>query len=224
MEGGSEMAVSFKELYNANWDKELGAGGMFDPTVLGAKYGNVYEGTMKDYRDLTGAGGGVGGAPTTLRQASNPFTPMPQPTIGYGAGKGAGGGFKGSPGAPDTALPVYDTSKVEALAQRFAAPGIRNLRNTVQNVQQGVYENPNVKRMTLRDALQGYGAGLEGVMAGALKEGAGIYGQEYGPQVQGALQTQRINATERMQSASNASNERIAELNNQWRAWLASQR
>jgi hypothetical protein len=96
-----------------------------------------------------------------------------------------------------------------------------------------VYDNPNVKRMTLRDALQGYGSGLENVMAGALKTGAGIYGQEYGAQVGKAgaefgagetrrLQTERIGAEQGMQRERLASNERIAQLQNQWREYLAS--
>jgi hypothetical protein len=48
----------------------------------------------------------------------------------------------------------------------------------MQNVQQGYYENPNVKSMTMRQALSGYGQGLEGIMGGAYKEGRAQYGEE----------------------------------------------
>jgi len=59
------------------------------------------------------------------------------------------------------------------------------------------YENPNVKRMTVREALSGYGSGLENVMAGAGSAATQEYGQQYAASVsaemarfQGALSRQ----------------------------------
>lgn len=85
---------------------------------------------------------------------------------------------------PTYTAPKYDTGRIESLAQRTAAPGIRNLRSQVQATQQGYYENPNVKAQTLRDALAGYGQGLESVMAGALATSTNMYNQEYGTKQQ----------------------------------------
>jgi hypothetical protein len=68
-------------------------------------------------------------------------------------------------------LPEFDEATVKRERQKAAAPYLRNLRSNVQKVMQGRYENPNVKRMTLRDALGGYGQALESVMARAETEG-----------------------------------------------------
>ena len=170
-------------------------------------------------------------APTTLRTALAKPT---MPSTSYGAVKGFEGGIGGEGTTTTTpGLPEYDMSKVESLAQRAAAPGVRSLRSAVQETQQGYYANPNVKRMTLRDALAGYGQGLENVMGGAYKTGAAIYGQEYGVQAQGAMQQRQIAsqeamqqkqiaATESLQASSIASNEKLAQYQNEWRAYLAS--
>jgi hypothetical protein len=79
----------------------------------------------------------------------------------------------------------------------------------VQQVQGGVYDNPNVKAMTLRQALQGYGAGLESVTGGALGTAAGMYNQEYSPQVDAVMQANRL-----------ASQERENRYNRSFQAWL----
>ena len=129
------------------------------------------------------------------------------------SGGGAGTGW-GSVGRKTTSeLPVYDTNQVEALAQRVAAPGIRRLRNEVQNVQGSNYENPNVKSMTLRSALEGYGSGLESVMGGAFQTGSGMYNQEYQPKVTDYMQSKSISAQERMQQSSLANQRYISSLN-----------
>lgn len=133
------------------------------------------------------------------------------PPSGGGGFAGGGWGIRGR-GAV-SALPVYDTNRVEALAQRVAAPGIRRLRNEIQNVQGANYENPNVKSMTLRHALEGYGSGLESVMGGAFQTGSGMYNQEYQPKVADYMQSKSISAQERMQNSSLANQRYIASLN-----------
>jgi hypothetical protein len=107
------------------------------------------------------SGGGYGGG-TRTSVSMTAFT-MPRPT---------------TPKLPTLELPRVDKRAVSALAQRAAAPGIRSLRETVQQAMGASYENPNVRRMTLREALQGYGAGLEKVMAGAQHQARQEHQQE----------------------------------------------
>jgi hypothetical protein len=81
--------------------------------------------------------------------------------------------------APSYTKPTYDENKVESLTQRKAAPGLRSARQALQSSTGGYYENPNVKRMTLRDALAGYGMAVENVMSGASNEARSQYNNEY---------------------------------------------
>lgn len=74
------------------------------------------------------------------------------------------------PDLPTFKAPEMDKRAVKALTQKMAAPGIRTLRESVQQAMGKNYENPNVRKMTLREALQGYGTGLEKVMSGASRE------------------------------------------------------
>lgn len=94
-------------------------------------------------------------------------------------------------GAPTYEKPEYDESKVSALTQKRAAPGVRRLREVTQRAMGATYENPNVKRMTVRSALAGYGTGLESVMAGAGTTARAEYGQEYAADVAGSMATFR---------------------------------
>ena len=126
----------------------------------------------------------------------------------------------GSP--PALNLPAYDTGKVADLTQQYAAPGIRQLRNTVQQVQQGYYENPNVKAQTLRDTLAGYGQGLETVMGGAAQSAASEYGQEYSAETAGAMQTQSLTNQANIANAALANNRILAQYQDQWQAYLKS--
>lgn len=115
----------------------------------------------------------------------------------YGGG-GMGGEAPTMGEAPVYEKPEYDEAKVSSLTQKRAAPGVRRLRETTQQAMGATYDNPNVKRMTVRDALAGYGSGLENVMAGAGSTARAEYGQQYAADVnasmakyQGALQRQR---------------------------------
>ena len=276
------MATSFNDLYMARVNA-FGQEPV-DPATYRAQHEGAYTGALADYARLIGGTVSPTTRSTTplpkpVMPTSSYSVRMSTPVdyVSTAAGRAAGtdkyynsdgtqrkvapvgGGVAPIPYTPPGAtpynLPAYDTGKVEGLAQRFAAPGIRNLRSAVQGVQQGSYENPNVKRMTLRDSLAGYGQGLESVMAGALKEGAGIYGQQYGAEVNKAgaefgagesrvLQREGILSSERMQalgitsqegmqskslaaqqamhSESIAAADRLAQYNNEWRAYLAS--
>ena len=87
------------------------------------------------------------------------------------------------PEAPKFELPPWDESKIESKAQRAAGPGLRELRKGMREAQGRYYENPNVRRMTLRDAMAGYGMGLEKVLGGARREAAAEYAAEYAPKM-----------------------------------------
>jgi len=75
--------------------------------------------------------------------------------------------------------PKFDEQRIAALAQRFQAPGVRGLRNEVRSAANEAYDNPNAKRMVMRDALAGFGQGLENVARGAYSSALGQYNQEY---------------------------------------------
>ena len=53
------------------------------------------------------------------------------------------------------------------------------MRAQIQKAMGQTYRNPNVKRMTLREALAGYGQGIENVMTGAQTEAGREYQTEY---------------------------------------------
>lgn len=75
--------------------------------------------------------------------------------------------------------PYWNEEKISDLTQKKALPGLRSLRQQVQRITGRRYDNPNVARMTLREALSGYGAGLDEIYSGAGKEARADYGQEY---------------------------------------------
>jgi hypothetical protein len=76
--------------------------------------------------------------------------------------------------------PQYDEGKVNALTQQQSAAGIRGLRSAIQRAMVNGSDNPNVKKMTLREALAGYGQGLQSVMTGAAKSAREMYNTQYG--------------------------------------------
>ena len=80
---------------------------------------------------------------------------------------------------PEFVAPEYDEKQIAKMAQQQAAPGVRNLRTAIQAVTSRRGDNPNVDRMTLRDALAGYGQGLEEVMSGARQQASSEYAQKY---------------------------------------------
>lgn len=81
---------------------------------------------------------------------------------------------------PTYTAPEWDEGKISSLTQKVAAPGLRNLRQQVQRASSQPSTNPNVKAMTLRDALAGYGQGLENIMGGARSSAGQEYAREYG--------------------------------------------
>ncbi len=82
--------------------------------------------------------------------------------------------------APSYTAPEWNEGAIESLTQRKARPGLRELRSQIQRVSGQRYDNPQVGRMTLRDALAGYGAGIGSVLGGASGAARGEYSQKYG--------------------------------------------
>ena len=114
------------------------------------------------------------------------------------------------PTLPHFKMPEYDRGRVEAIAQRVAAPEIRRLRNQIQKAAAMGYDNPNVRAHVLRQAMEGYGMGLENTMRGARSAAVQEYGAvEYGPKVQ---ETQMNWQTQ--------TNQLMGEFNALWQAWM----
>lgn len=126
-----------------------------------------------------------------------------------GGGPGFGGGMPGTGEVPTLNLPEYDEEKVSGLTQKRAAPGVRKLREATRSAMSETYDNPNVKKMTVRDALAGYGTGLENVMAGANRAATQEYGQQYAANVGAEMA--------RFQAATNRQSQ-VLDINS--RAWL----
>lgn len=80
---------------------------------------------------------------------------------------------------PTFAAPARDEGRIKELTQQKSAAGLRAMRSQIQKAMGQGYRNANVKRMTLRDALAGYGQGIENVMTGAQTAAAGEYNTEY---------------------------------------------
>lgn len=72
---------------------------------------------------------------------------------------------------------TYDPNEISSLSQQIAAPQIRTLRSAYQQAAGQNYDNPNVKRTTLRDALAGYGIGSANIMGASRNAATNQYMQ-----------------------------------------------
>jgi len=117
------------------------------------RYGSPADIRKAKYAASQGGSGGSGGSSTDPRRTVSKTTytqPRPQ-----------------APKLPTLKLPKVNKRAIAALQQKHSAGGVRRLRQALQESLAQGSDNPNVRRMTIREALQGYGTGLEGVMAGA---------------------------------------------------------
>lgn len=133
------------------------AGGQNQVSEYGAGMDTWRYGSPGDIRKAKYAasqgGSGSGGSSTAARRSVSQTTfTQPRPS---------------APKLPTLKLPKVNKRAIAALQQKHAAGGVRRLREALQQSLAGGSDNPNVRRMTIREALQGYGTGLEGVMAGA---------------------------------------------------------
>lgn len=119
------------------------------------------------------------------------------------------------PELPEFELPEYEESEVASLAQKIAAPKVRRLRETTRAAiatRGPGYENPNIRRMTVRQALQGYGTGLESIISGARSAAVSEYGQQYAPRVAAAQLTYQTQVGAKMAEYGNLWKEYLQEL------------
>lgn len=79
---------------------------------------------------------------------------------------------------PEYTAQEWDRARLAELAQEKASPGLRALRMKLKNIEGGYYKTPSIKAMTLREALAGYGAGLESVLSGAETAAESTYTRE----------------------------------------------
>jgi len=102
--------------------------------------------------------------------------------------------------------PKYDKRSIAGKAQKFAGASLRQLKQQLQKATSKRYDNPNVRSMTLRQALEGYGTGLGKIMQQAYGQAEQAYAQEYGRSFQEAqmnFQEQQRKAQYEYQSAYN---------------------
>lgn len=119
------------------------------------------------------------------------------------------------PEIPEFQPPEYEEREVAQIAQRIAGPQVRRLRETTRAAitRRGPgYENPNVRRMTVRQALQGYGTGLEGIISGARRGAVAEYAQQYGPRVEAARMTYQARVQASMAQYGNLWSEYLTRL------------
>jgi|GEM_PF-6548446 len=110
-------------------------------------------------------GGGITTTPGTVK----PYATMQESTFAPRKGTVA----------PTFAAPVYDEREVKKRARKLSAPGLSQLNMKVQSAMAQYYENPNVRRMVLRDTLAGYGIGLSNIISKSQQAAQSEYGAEH---------------------------------------------
>ena len=86
--------------------------------------------------------------------------------------------------------PEWNTRELESITQRKAAGSTRSLREATQSAISGAgaADSPAMQRMSLRQALAGYGMGLEQIMSGASTQARQEYLAEKGLEMEGKTQ------------------------------------
>lgn len=81
---------------------------------------------------------------------------------------------------PTFTAPARDQNRLSGLTQQYAAGGLRKLENKANQAIASAASQPgSVRKLTLREALSGYGEGVSSVMGSARKTAANEYNQEY---------------------------------------------
>lgn len=91
------------------------------------------------------------------------------------------------PYPPKFTAPEWQTSRISALRQQFAAPQVGRLKREMAPWMIG--GGGPQRGQEIRDAMRGYGEGLGGIMGGAGKLALSQYGQEYGKEFEAAKLT-----------------------------------
>lgn len=90
---------------------------------------------------------------------------------------------------PSYNAPKWDEGAISDLTQKRSSAGVRALRQQMSRASASGYDNADVKRMNLRDALTGYGTALSSVMGEASEAAASEYGKKYGYEMDSAKTT-----------------------------------
>ena len=85
---------------------------------------------------------------------------------------------------PKFEMPEWQTSRISALRQQFAAPQVGRMKRQMSPWLLGG-DGPQGE-LDVRGAMRGYGEGLGGILSGAGQLALSQYGQEYGSQFEGA--------------------------------------
>lgn len=124
------------------------------------------------------------------------------------------------PEYPSYTVPERKPERVEELTQQLAAPGVKGLRSQVQRAIGKRYVNPQVARMTLREALAGYGQGLESVMGGARRGALTQYEQEYAPQVEKSRLEYQAGVSRAQQEYQTTAQAKMTEYDAAWKEYM----
>lgn len=181
------MAASIKKKSTSGYDEFIARGGDPDniidesdtkktssnftayspyPVDGGNKTRSIVNSGLRD----TGSSGGSG-ANTTIGNSTSTSTVTfngKQPVLGD---------------APVYTAPEYDRGEIDKISQRISSPYIRNLRQAAELALSRRSDNPNINKLTLREALGSYGQGLERVLSGAASQATNEYNTEYGMKV-----------------------------------------
>lgn len=111
-------------------------------------------------------------APYTIGEKIAPYTIGKLPTLEY-----------------DTfTAPTRDPNRISNLRARASGAGLRDLRRQTQRTIQGTSGmDATMRRMTLKDALMGYGSGVSKIMSSADRIAQSQYEQEYGDKYKESL-------------------------------------
>ena len=84
--------------------------------------------------------------------------------------------------------PTRDPNRISNLRARASGAGLRDLRRQTQRTIQGTSGmDATMRRMTLKDALMGYGSGVSKIMSSADRIAQSQYEQEYGDKFKESL-------------------------------------
>ncbi len=129
-------------------------------------------GVSKGVRSNTRASSGQSTYGRSFKEKIAPYTIGKLPTLEY-----------------DTfTAPTRDPNRISNLRARASGAGLRDLRRQTQRTIQGTSGmDATMRRMTLKDALMGYGSGVSKIMGQADRIAQNQYEQEYGDKYKEAM-------------------------------------
>lgn len=115
------------------------------------------------------------------------------------------------PELPTFVAPEARPGELAGETQRLAAPQIRSLRDiTAAAISSAAGQPANIRKMTIRQALQGFGGGLESVISGARRGAQQVVQARLGRETQAAQFNFQANV-----------NALMNQYSNQWRQFLS---